>query len=188
MAQTDSTGSLRKPPARPRGLRKTPKPNQRLLEQSVELVHHEAFLLDRKRWTEWIALYTEDAEFWVPAWDDDGTLTNDPRSEISLIYYSKRLGLEDRVARITSGLSSASQPSLRTCHIISGARVEGIQDGTVLVASNWVTYSYWQRTTQTFFGFYEHSLIDEQDGLKIKRKKIVVLNDIIPRMLDIYNV
>src|SRR3546814_2508739 len=84
----------------------------------------EAAALDAKDWDSWIDLYHPDAEYWVPAWDDSGRLTEDPRREISLIYYPTRAGLEDRVYRIRTGRSSASSPAPRTSHIFCLLAVE----------------------------------------------------------------
>ena len=60
--------------------------------------------LDDRQFEEWLQLYAPDAEYWMPAWDDDDQLTNDPHSQISLIYYPNRNGLEDR-DDITIGVS-----------------------------------------------------------------------------------
>jgi len=32
------------------------------------VIHREALYLDERRWDDWLALYHDDAEFWVPAW------------------------------------------------------------------------------------------------------------------------
>ena len=79
-----------------------------LRRAAVELVDREGLLLDAKDWDAWLGLYLEDAEYWIPAWDDESTLTSDPNREMSLIYYPSRAGLEDRVYRIRSELSLAS--------------------------------------------------------------------------------
>ena len=60
-------------------------------------LYREARFLDDREWESWLALYAPDAEYWMPAWDDDDQLTNDPHGQISLIYYPNRNGLEDRV-------------------------------------------------------------------------------------------
>ena len=83
-----------------------------LLARCTDLLYREAAYLDEHRWAEWLELYTEDAEFWVPAWDEDGKPTNDPQSQLSLIYYDRRAGSRrPRVAhsvRIVSGVKSSS--------------------------------------------------------------------------------
>ena len=63
----------------------------------LAFLYREARLLDDRQWDDWLECYSPDAEFWMPAWDDHDTLTQDPQSEISLIYYPSRDGLEDRV-------------------------------------------------------------------------------------------
>ena len=66
----------------------------------THLVYREAMLLDRRRWDDWIDLYTEDAMYWVPAWANEEDTTNDPDTQLNLIYLRNRGGLEDRVFRI----------------------------------------------------------------------------------------
>ena len=156
--------------------------------RAIDLIHREAALLDQKKWSEWLELYVPDATFWIPAWDDEATLTNDPRTEISLMYYENRAGLEDRVWRIKSGMSAASLPLPRTCHLVTGTRIESETEGVLTLGSSFAVHSYKAQKTQTFYGSYEHELRREGGELKIQRKKIVVLNDVIPGVLDVYNV
>ena len=59
-------------------------------ENLLAFLYREARLLDDKQWEEWLQLYAPDAEFWMPAWDDDGTLVTDPQREVSLIWYGNR--------------------------------------------------------------------------------------------------
>ena len=159
-----------------------------LLEQCADLLHREAAHLDRRRWDEWLALYEPDATFWIPSWDEDGTLVEDPRREISLMYYSSRRGLEERVARIRSGQSSASIPLPRTCHLVSGIRIEREGQRDVEVEASFTVHSYKNGETQTFYGAYEHVLRKNGDQLTIARKKITLVNDVIPSALDVFSV
>ena len=64
-----------------------------------DLLTREAVYLDERRWDEWLALYTEDCEYWVPTWVSEEELASDPQTELSHIYYANRRGLEDRIAR-----------------------------------------------------------------------------------------
>ena len=43
-------------------------------------LYREARHLDEREWDEWLAMYDESCTFWMPAWDDDGELTEDPQS------------------------------------------------------------------------------------------------------------
>ena len=89
------------------------------LEQISQFLYREARLLDDEQWDEWLQCYAPTASFWMPSWDDDDQLTTDPQSEISLIYYPDRQGLEDRVFRIKTERSSATMPDTRTSHNIN---------------------------------------------------------------------
>ena len=57
-----------------------------------DFLYREARYLDDAQWDQWLELYSADASFWMPAWDDNDTLTEDPQSEISLIWYGNRGG------------------------------------------------------------------------------------------------
>ena len=50
------------------------------IEQLQEFLYREARYLDDKEWNSWLDLYAPDAEFWMPAWDDDDKLTDDPQT------------------------------------------------------------------------------------------------------------
>ena len=143
------------------------------------LLYEEAAALDEQRWDDWLALFTPDVEYWMPAWDSEHELTQDPTSEISLIYYSDRSGLEDRIWRIKSGMSSASTPLPRTCAVV---------DGLLQVKANWQGNAYRHEKTDSFYGSYTYGLREEQGKLLIARKKVVLMNDVIPSVVDVYNV
>ncbi|MFK8051118.1 MAG: aromatic-ring-hydroxylating dioxygenase subunit beta [Halioglobus sp.] len=161
-----------------------------LIEQRlavVDLVITESACLDEKNWAGWLDLYTEDAEYWIPAWDDEHTLTTDPQCELSLIYYGSRAGLEDRVYRLETGLSLASSPLPRTCHTNSNFRVE--QRGEdVLVHSSWVTHSYRMKKSQIYYGHQTHTMRRSGGEWKISGRYIVLQNDSIDSVLDVYSV
>jgi 3-phenylpropionate/cinnamic acid dioxygenase small subunit len=161
-----------------------------LLVRCADLLYREAACLDQQRWSEWLALFTEDAEFWIPAWDAEHELTSDPHSQISLMYYNSRASLEDRVWRIQSGLSSASTPLPRTCHLITNIWINAVVGERVHVSANWLVQSFSVREqySHAHYGFYEYVLRWEGRQLRIASKKIIVLNDVIPSALDIYSV
>lgn len=158
------------------------------LSRVSALLFEEAAALDEQRWDDWLALFTPDIEYWMPAWDSEHEMTQDPTSEISLMYYSDRSGLEDRIWRIKSGMSSASTPLPRTCHLVTNIRVGAVADGLLQVKANWQGNAYRHEKTDSFYGRYEYGLREEQGKLLIARKKIVLMNDVIPSVVDIYNV
>lgn len=159
------------------------------LKERVEaFLFREAEYLDEHKWDEWLELFDPEAEYWIPSWDSEYEYTTNPDNEISLMYYRDRSGLEDRVFRLRTGRSSASIPLPRTCHLISNVRPTLNKDGTCSVKANFTSYVFRRNTTQNFFGYYEYLLIPHENDWRIKKKKIIVINDYIDTVLDIYSV
>lgn len=157
--------------------------------QSVnELLYAEARRLDDRDWDGWLELYLPEAQFWIPMWDSEHALTEDPQSELSLMYYGDRSGLEDRVFRLRTGASSASHPLPRTAHMLTNITAEPAPEGRIRAFSNCQTMSYRHKTVETFYCRYEHLIAPTGRGLRIAGKKIVVLNDLIRDVLDFYRV
>lgn len=159
-----------------------------LISAIERVLYREAMYLDTGNWDGWLGLFTEDCIFWMPAWRDEATPTEDPDSELSLIYYRGRRNLEDRVWRVKSGRSVASLPRPRVVHMISNVLVEEQGDNTALAHANFTTHLYDARAQRThaFFGRYEHQLTKEETVWRISSKKILLLNDTIPTVVDFY--
>ncbi|WP_280554021.1 benzoate 1,2-dioxygenase small subunit [Halomonas sp. 25-S5] len=151
-------------------------------------LYREARLLDDRQWDDWLACYRQDAEFWMPAWDDDDQLTRDPQSEISLIYYPNREGLEDRVYRIKTERSGASTPEPRTTHQITNLEVLKEEGDTVEVRFNWHTLSHRYKTTDSYFGSAFYTLDVSGETPLITRKVVQLNNDYIHQVIDVYYV
>jgi 3-phenylpropionate/cinnamic acid dioxygenase small subunit len=161
---------------------------ENLFASVSDLLFAEATALDEKRWDDWLALFTEDTEYWVPAWNAEHEQTSDPGREISFIYYDSRSGLEDRIFRLQLNQSSASIPLPRTCHLVTKIRVLLRPDGNCEVKANWLVNSYRLERSTSFYGFYEYLLMPKAPGWLIAKKKTIVLNDVIPTVLDIYSI
>jgi len=159
------------------------------LQNSIEkFLYNEAECLDEKKWDDWLTLFADDCEYWLPSWHNEHEYTKDPNNELSLMYYNSKIGLEDRVFRLKSGHSSASIPLARTCHMVSNIRPVINDDGTCSVKANWVVHYYKAHKSGHFFGAYEYRLQAYGESWLIKNKKIILMNDRIPTVLDIYHI
>ncbi len=172
-------------------LLRTPRvePSVLSVEDVRQFLYREARFLDDKEWETWLSLYAPDAEFWMPSWDDDDQLVNDPQTEVSLIWYGSKSGIEDRVFRIKTARSSAtSMPLPRTSHNISNVEILTQGGGVCELRFNWVTFSYRYKAVDTYFGtsFYTLDLMAAQP--LIKRKKVILKNDYIHHVVDIYHI
>ena len=131
------------------------------------LLFHEAALLDDLRFEEWGALFTEDGEYWIPATIGQ----DDPYLNVSHIYEDKLLR-QVRIERFRDPNAISLQPMVRSSHLVSNICVG--EDG--VVRSRFVM-SQFHRDRQTLFtGGYEHELREEEGKLKIRRKRVNLVN------------
>lgn len=151
-------------------------------------LYREVRHLDDREWEAWLELYSPQVEYWMPAWDDGDRITDDPQSQISLIYYPNRDGLEDRVFRIKTERSSASLPETRTNHMITNVEVLVDRGDAVDVRYNFHTLSHRYKVTDHYFGTISATLAKSGEGFLFTRKKIVLKNDYIRQVIDIYQI
>lgn len=153
-----------------------------------DFLYREARYLDDSDWDNWLAMYAPDATFWMPSWDDNDELTENPQTEISLIWYGNRGGLEDRVFRIKTDRSSATMPDTRTSHNISNIELLENDDGLLKVRFNWHTLSFRYKTVDSYFGTSFYTLDMRGDVALIKAKKVVLKNDYVRQVIDVYHI
>jgi benzoate/toluate 1,2-dioxygenase beta subunit len=159
------------------------------IDEVEQFLYAEARMLDDRDFEGWLDCYAPEAEFWMPAWDDDDTLVTDPQKEISLIWYGNKGGLEDRVFRIRTERSSAtSLPEPRTGHNITNVEIVSQEGDTVEVRFNWFTLYFRYDTVDTYFGTSYYTLNVSGPRPLITRKKVVLKNDYIHHVVDIYHV
>src|SRR5262245_20166567 len=77
------------------------------------LIEREARLLDELKFDEWIALYSTECLYWVPANPERG----DPRKEVAMMFDDRRR-LEDRIFRMRTGAAWSQTPFSRTARIV----------------------------------------------------------------------
>jgi 3-phenylpropionate/cinnamic acid dioxygenase small subunit len=160
------------------------------LERAAAFLFQEARHLDRHEWDAWVAMYREDAVYWLPAWRDEYETTADPQTEVSLIFHNARLGLEERIARIESRKSITALPLPRTVHQIGNVELRAVSPAYIETEATFAVHVYDPRTAKehTHFGRYEHVLSRESDTWRIAKKKIILVNDKVPAVLDFYSI
>ena len=86
--------------------------------QIENFLYCEARLMDENAYDEWLALWAEEALYWVPANADD----IDPLRHVSIVYEDK-VHLEDRIERLKSGAAYAQHPKSRMRRVISNIAI-----------------------------------------------------------------
>jgi benzoate/toluate 1,2-dioxygenase subunit beta len=151
-------------------------------------LYQEARAQAEKRWADWLDFYADDVSYHMPCWDDDDKLTSDPHNEVSLIYYPSKQGLEDRVFRIETERASSSTPDTRYNRSISNVEILAQDEGSVDLCFNWTTHNFRYDIVDTYFGTARYLLDTSGPKPLIKKKYLVVKNDYIHHMLDVYHV
>lgn len=156
--------------------------------QVTAFLYREARLLDDRQWDEWLTCYSPKVVFWMPSWDDNDQLVEDPQQHISLIYYPNREGLEDRVFRIKTERSGASMPEPRTCHFVTNIELLEQRGQELDLRFNWHTLSHRYKATDSFFGSSFYTLDTSGEQPMIVAKKVVLKNDYIHQVIDVYHI
>ena len=148
----------------------------------------EALHLDNRDWSQWLDLYCDDAVYWVPAWIDENTETQDPGAEISQIYHQSKAALAERISRVESGLSVTAMPLARTSHFVSNVLVLESSSNLIAARANMQVQVFQPRTAQQYvnFGDYEITLKRVDQRWLIAAKTIHLKNDLIPALVDFY--
>lgn len=157
-------------------------------EAACAFLFREARYLDERDWDSWLAMYSPEVTFWMPAWDDEGQLTTDPQKEISLMWYGRRAGLEDRIFRIRTDRSSATIPDTRTSHHITNVEIVEQAGGVCKLRFNWHTMSVRYNETDHYCGTSFYTLDTRGSEPIITEKKVVLKTDYIRHVIDIYHV
>jgi benzoate/toluate 1,2-dioxygenase beta subunit/2,4,5-trichlorophenoxyacetic acid oxygenase 2 len=157
----------------------------------TDLLYREGLHLDRQEWDAWLALYAEDTEFWVPAWIDEHRTTSDPNREISLIYHDSRFGLEERILRIRTRKSVTAMPLPRTVHFVSNILPSALTEDSIEATASWMVQVFDARSAKqhSHFGRYELRLVREgSSSWRFGRKRVLLMNDVVPTVLDFYTI
>ena len=161
--------------------------NPQLQYRIEQFLFRKAELCDAQDWDAYLDLFDEQCEYHLPQWESEHQYTTDPKRDMSLIYYSNRSGLEDRVFRLRTGKSAASTPLPRTLHQISNVRISELGNGQLRVLANWQTLYARLGNSEQFFGHATYHLKPVGESWKITRKHMLLLNDTINSVLDFYH-
>lgn len=153
-----------------------------LLKEEVEaFLYHEAELLDERRYEEWLALFTDDAHYFMPMRRNvphDETEREFTREGLDVNWFDEgKDTLTRRVKQILTGIHWAEEPPSRTCHIVSNIQVQaaGPAPDEVTVKSRFIVYRNRVETETDFLvGKREDRLRRVGGGWRIARRKIVL--------------
>jgi len=142
-----------------------------LYSEIEQFLYHEAWLLDQGRLDEWLALYTDDATYWIPLEANQA----DPLTTSSIVYDDRRL-LEVRVRQFQHPRAHARIPAPRTVHQVGNVRVIETGGRDVRVGSTLVLVEYRRERQRLWGAIVEHRLRRTAEGLRIDAKRVDLVN------------
>jgi len=141
----------------------------------VEFIYREARLADEARYAEWLALWTDDGVYWVPATTDPGA---DPDKHISHIY-DNRGRIETRIKMLQTGYRYSQEPASLMRRLVSNIEAASADNGELVVESNFALAELAiqaKRELHWWVGRTTHRLRRVDGELKMCRKKVVLVN------------
>lgn len=141
------------------------------LAEAERFLLHEARLLDEARWDDWLALFTEDAWYWVPSQPGQAS----PHDTVSLIYDDRRL-LETRVRRLSNPHIHAQTPPARASRIVANVTMEESEAAALVLRSKLVMVEYRRNAQQLFAATCRHRLVMRDGNPRIAWKRVDLVN------------
>ena len=142
-----------------------------LITELEQFLYREARLLDTHRLEEWLALYAEEATYWVPL----AANQPDPYEHSSIIHDDRTL-MAARVRQYAHPRAHARLPATRTLHQVGNVLLLENGPQHLRVASTLVLIEYRQERQRHWGALVEHTLKRTPDGLRIAAKRVDLVN------------
>jgi 3-phenylpropionate/cinnamic acid dioxygenase small subunit len=138
-------------------------------------LYQEARLADEARYAEWLALWTDDGVYWVPATTDPAA---DPERHLSHVY-DNRARLETRVKLLQTGLRYSQVPPSSIRRVISNVEIGEAEGDEVSVGANFILGELSLQASHEmhwWIGRTMHRLRRVGGALRMARKTVVLVN------------
>ena len=129
----------------------------------------EARLMDENRYSEWLKLFADECEYWIPSNEED----IDPNKHVSIMYCDRQM-LNNHVERLLQGKAFAQSPKSRLRRIIGNIEVSGSVE-LWRVEANFIIMEVRNHTQRLHGGRSQYELIQVDDELLIKAKKVLLV-------------
>lgn len=136
-----------------------------------EYLYREAAMLDRWQLKEWLALFTDDAIYHVPA---VGT-SPDVQPDNTLFYIADdRQRLHERVTRLAKKSAHAEWPRSRTRHMVTNVLIEELRDTELEVSAAFAVHRFKNGAADIYVGSYRYRLALAEGQFKIREKRCML--------------
>lgn len=142
-----------------------------------QFFHHEAELLDERRFDEWLTLLDDDIRYWMPVTRNvrrDDRKSEFSREGLDVAWFDEGIvTLRQRVAQINTGIHWAEEPASRTSHFVSNLSVTDQSASEVKTQCRFLVYqNRLEADVSLFAGKRIDTLRRAESGWKVRRREI----------------
>jgi 3-phenylpropionate/cinnamic acid dioxygenase small subunit len=151
----------------------------------------EAWLLDERKFREWLDLFTDDTLYFMPRRKNvprrEASRELTPLGDLAILEEDKRY-LEMRVARLDTGMAWAEDPPSRTRHLVGNLEAELQENGEVRARTAFMVYRSHLETDHQVLSGYREDVLRKVDGAwKVARRMIVLdANVLLDKNLSVF--
>jgi 3-phenylpropionate/cinnamic acid dioxygenase small subunit len=164
---------------------------QALWFELMQFYIREAWLLDERRFTEWLDLFADDVLYFMPR--RKNVLRRElhrevtPLGDLAILEEDKRY-LAMRVARLDSGMAWAEDPPSRTRHLVGNLEATPLATGEVNARTAFLVYrSHLETDSQLLSGCRDDVLRRVDGGWQIARRTILLdANVLLDKNLSVF--
>ena len=162
-----------------------------LWHELMQFYIHEAWLLDERRFREWLDLFTEDVFYFMPRrlnvhrTETDRELA--PVGDLA-IFEDDKTYLRMRVERLETGMAWGEDPPSRTRHLVGNLVAEPLPGGEVKAKTAFILYRSHHETEENVFAGCRDDILRPAGGeWRIARRTIVLdANVILAKNLSVF--
>ena len=164
---------------------------QALWLELMQFYIREAWLLDERKYKEWLDLFTDDVLYFMPRRKNVARrelhreLT--PLGDLAILEEDKRY-LEMRVARLDTGMAWAEDPPSRTRHLIGNLEAAPLENGEVEARTAFLVYRSHLETDAQLLSGCRQDVLRKANGMwKVARRTIVLdANVLLDKNLSVF--
>ena len=166
-------------------------PQQALWLELMQFYIREAWLLDERKFKEWLDLFTDDVLYFMPRRKNvlrrEAQRELTPLGDLAILEEDRRY-LEMRVARLDTGMAWAEDPPSRTRHLIGNLEAVRLENGEVQARTSFLVYrSHLETDHQLLSGCREDVLRKVNGAWKVARRTIVLdANVLLDKNLSVF--
>ncbi len=162
-----------------------------LWQELMQFYINEAWLLDDRKFREWLDLFTDDVFYFMPRRMNVGRqdLSRELSEEGDLaIFEDNKTYLTMRVDRLDTGMAWAEDPPSRTRHLVGNLVIDPVSDSEVKAKTAFILYRSQHETEQDIFAGSREDDLRKVDGQWKVAKRVIVLdaNVILAKNLSVF--